>query len=312
MRECNVILLLFHDKHAGARKVCRGSFAERLSSRCRGVRKRAVRQAALARPPRGARTEGVRMGSVQAPRRTPPGSARGGAPSHAEGGYALMLCHNRTGAEFSMPRNATLETIAKLRRKPWRETRLAIWGRLRVLAGLPAPMRTADRELLEGVVLPFFVQRGVERVLFVGTDWFTKHYERLFAGCSYWTIEIDPRRRKFGSAQHVTDSLEHLDRHFSAGFFDLIVCNGVYGWGLDAPAACERAFQCCYDCLREGGVLVLGWNDAPEHRPVPLSSIRSLARFARLEDSPFGAWRYVTETASAHVYDFYRKQAGRG
>jgi hypothetical protein len=27
-------------------------------------------------------------------------------------------------------------------------------------------------------------------VLFVGTDWFTKHYDRLFAASEYWTIEI--------------------------------------------------------------------------------------------------------------------------
>lgn len=211
-----------------------------------------------------------------------------------------------------MPRNSALEAIAKLRRKPWRETRLAIWGRMRVLAGLPAPMRTPDRQVLEGTIIPFFLQRGVERVLFVGTDWFTKHYEQLFARCSYYTLEVDPRRRKFGAAQHVTDSLEHLDRHFPSGYFDLILCNGVYGWGLDAPSACEQAFRCCYQCLREGGVLVLGWNDMPEHRPVPLQSIQSLARFARLEDSPFGTWRYRIQTPSRHIYDFYTKHAAGG
>ena len=208
-----------------------------------------------------------------------------------------------------MLRNSLLETIEKLRRKPLRETGLAVWGRIRLLAGLPAPMRTADRRVLEDIIIPFFLQRRAQRVLFVGTDWFTKHYERLFAGCDYCTLEIDPGRRKFGAARHVTDSLEHLDRHFPAGYFDLILCNGVYGWGLDAPSACEQAFRCCYDCLRDGGVLVLGWNDVPEHCPVPLQSIQSLTRFARLEDSPFGTWRYVTQAPSRHVYDFYAKQA---
>jgi len=202
--------------------------------------------------------------------------------------------------------------IEKFRRKPLSETRLAIWGRIRLLAGLPAPMRTLDRSLLEDTIIPFYMARGVKRVLFIGTDWFTKHYDHFFAGSDYWTIEIEPRRRKFGAPQHIIDSLEHLDRHFPKGYFDLILCNGVYGWGLDDPRSCEQAFQQCYDCLCEKGVLVVGWNDVPEHRPVPLERINSLTKFERLQESPFGTWRHPTQTPTRHIYDFYTKhKSGR-
>jgi hypothetical protein len=210
-----------------------------------------------------------------------------------------------------MAKNAPPGIIAKLWRKPWRETRRAIWGRLRLLVGLPAPMRTPDREILENTIIPFFVTRGVSRVLFVGTDWFTKHYDRFFAGSDYWTIEIEPGRRRFGGTQHIVDSMEHLDRHFPKAYFDLILCNGVYGWGLNDPASCEEAFQQCYDCLRDQGVLMLGWNDVPERRPFPLESVHSLRQFARLEDSPFGTWRYAAPTLTRHTYDFYAKHPGR-
>jgi SAM-dependent methyltransferase len=208
-----------------------------------------------------------------------------------------------------MTGDALPAVIAKLRRKPWSETRRVIWGRLRLLVGLPAPMRTPDRRILEDTIIPFYVTRGVERVLFVGTDWFTKHYDRYFAASDYWTIEIEPSRRKFGAAQHVTDSLERLDQHFQKSYFDLILCNGVYGWGLDERASCERAFEQCFHCLREHGVLVLGWNDVPEHHPVPLETVQSLSRLARLRDSPFGTWRYAAQTPLRHTYDFYTKDA---
>jgi SAM-dependent methyltransferase len=173
-------------------------------------------------------------------------------------------------------------------------------------------MRTLDRQILENTIIPFFVARGVQRVLFVGTDWFTKHYELLFTGADYWTIEIEPRRRRFGATQHIVGSLEHLDRYFPKAHFDLILCNGVFGWGLDDPTSCEQAFQQCYECLRDEGILMLGWNDVPEHRPFPPESIQSLSRFARFEDSPLGAWRYRAPTLSRHTYDFYTKHAGRG
>jgi len=211
-----------------------------------------------------------------------------------------------------MSANAPPGIIATVWRKPWRETRRAIWGRLRLLVGLSAPMRTPDREILEKTIIPFFVTRKVRRVLFVGTDWFTKHYDRFFVGSDYWTIDIEPRRRRFGAAQHIVDSLEHLDQHFPKAHFDLILCNGVYGWGLDERASCERAFQQCYDCLRDQGVLMIGWNDVPEHRPFPLESIRSLARLARFEDSPFGTWRYEAPTLTRHTYEFYSKHPSRG
>jgi len=172
-------------------------------------------------------------------------------------------------------------------------------------------MKTPDRLLLENIIIPFFVARGVGHVLFVGTDWFTKHYDRFFEDIDYWTIEINPSRRKFGAAQHIVDSLEHLDRYFPREHFDLILCNGVFGWGLNDPESCERAFQQCYDSLRDQGVLVLGWNNVQEHRPVPLEAITSLAQFSRFEDSPFGTWRCEVQTKERHIYDFYQKDTGR-
>ena len=30
-------------------------------------------------------------------------------------------------------------------------------------------------------------------------------------------------------------------RHFPAGFTDLVVCNAVYGWGLDSAEDCDAA-----------------------------------------------------------------------
>jgi hypothetical protein len=47
--------------------------------------------------------------------------------------------------------------------------------------------------------------------------------------------------------------LEELDQHFAERHFDVIVCNGVYGFGLDTANQCERAFDRCWSRLRDGG-----------------------------------------------------------
>ena len=130
---------------------------------------------------------------------------------------------------------------------------------------LPTPLHTADREVLENVIFPHFLAMpDIRSVLFVGVAWYTKHYESaFFADRIYWTIDKDRSARKFAGRNHVIASLSEAPSHFPPGCFDLIVCNGVYGHGLDAAEDCERAFAVCYECLRIGGHLVLGWNDVP-------------------------------------------------
>jgi SAM-dependent methyltransferase len=183
------------------------------------------------------------------------------------------------------------------------------WRVVRFGLGLPVELRTEDRRVLEKVIFKHYRELpDVRRVLFVGVDWYTKHYERrYFRGVEFFTIDVKPGAAKFGGARHVTASLEALSGHFAPGFFDLIICNGVYGHGLNEHAACERAFAECYACLRAGGYFVFGWNDVPEYRGAPLESIENLARFDPEAPPEFGAVRIVTDTAYRHIYDFYRK-----
>jgi hypothetical protein len=174
---------------------------------------------------------------------------------------------------------------------------------------LPTKMETEDRRVLEETILPYYVSLpDIRSVLFVGCDWYTKHYGRtFFRKCDYWTIDITERARKFGSKQHIVDSIELLDRHFPPNRFDFIVCNGVFGFGLDQKEQCEYAFDHCYSRLKTNGHFLFGWTDVPSRTPIPLDSIESLKRFQRFTFPPLHTWRYVTDTPYRHTYDFYRK-----
>jgi SAM-dependent methyltransferase len=175
--------------------------------------------------------------------------------------------------------------------------------------GWSTPLDTKDRRILEESIFPYYRRdAGFNRVLFVGCAIFTSHYQRtFFADREFVTIEPNPDQAKFGSTHHIVAPLEHASRYFSAGYFDVIFCNGVYGWGLDTLAQGEAAFAQCHACLREGGHLVFGWNDVPERTPFPLDEIQSRQSFKRYQFPPLGSWRYFTETAHRHVFDFYQK-----
>jgi hypothetical protein len=175
--------------------------------------------------------------------------------------------------------------------------------------GLSTPLDTADRRILEESIFPYYCSRpGFKKILFVGCAIFTSHYQRkFFADKEFWTIDPGADHAKFGSTNHVIAALEDASKHFSSGYFDVIFCNGVYGWGLDTLAQGEAAFAQCNTSLRDGGHLVFGWNDVPQRTPFGLDEIQSRNSFNRLHFPPLESWRFFTDTRHRHVFDFYQK-----
>ena len=170
-------------------------------------------------------------------------------------------------------------------------------------------LRTDDRFLLELTILPSFARRGeIRRTLFCGCAAYTQHYEDLFAGGEYWTIDPVVRRQRYGSAHHIVGKLEQLSQHDTDGPFDLIVCNGVLGWGINTPKEADEALSACHRALRPGGYLLLGWNDVFPRNRVKPEQIPALARFEHTPFEAFGA-RVRVRGSGRHVFDFYRKPA---
>lgn len=181
------------------------------------------------------------------------------------------------------------------------------WLRLRVAAGVQRTLPTNDRRVLEDVIFPRLLEPDCQRILFVGCDWYTRCYNEVFADREYWTIEIDPAKRRYGSINHIVAGLEDIENYFAPGYFDAIVCNGVFGWGLNDRDAVERAFAGCLYCLREGGLFILGWNDIPERRPFPLEECQALQQFERYTLPALGMSDHRTDTSNRHTFSFYRR-----
>jgi hypothetical protein len=116
--------------------------------------------------------------------------------------------------------------------------------------------------------------------------------------------------RKYGAKEHIVDKLENLATYFLPSTLDLIICNGVLGFGLNARADVEQAFDACFDSLSTGGVLLIGWNDIEERRPFgDLSDCKSLQRFAPFNFPPLHTAAYLTNTSYRHTYNFYLKDS---
>jgi len=178
------------------------------------------------------------------------------------------------------------------------------------LFGIESYLRSEDRRVLEQIIFSYFLRANqYQQVLFVGCQWYTRGYNKRFEGeKNYWTIDIDPKTARYGAKQHIVDGIQNMRKHFQADTLDLILCNGVFGWGLDARGEVELGFQACFDCLREGGVLVIGWDDIDERRPFRLEECGSLGQLKPFPFPPLATARYVTDTPFRHTFDFHVKQ----
>lgn len=195
-----------------------------------------------------------------------------------------------------------------LRRRWWRTQKFLLVMRLKVMMGREVRIHSEERQLLEGTIIPHFAAReDIRKVLFVGCNPYTAHYVNLWPNTEYWTIDIDARQRRFGAANHIVDSVENLTDHFELGYFDLILLNGVIGFGVNTLEGAERTVEACAAMLREGGELLVGWNQSPPYNPVEADKLKALGAFRPKPFAPLGDWRIVCYGDMLHTYDFYVK-----
>jgi SAM-dependent methyltransferase len=178
------------------------------------------------------------------------------------------------------------------------------------IRGFDLYRNSPDRLVLEDIIIPYFNgQQEFHKILFVGCDWYTNPYKKLFKSKEYWTIEIDESKKKYGSNNHIIDGLQNLSKYIKQGYFDLIIYNGVFGYGINTKEDTEESFHQCFQALREGGIVVFGWNDIPEYKPFPVTdNCEHLKKFEPYFFTPLSTSEYLTpHTPRRHIYNFYMK-----
>ena len=79
---------------------------------------------------------------------------------------------------------------------------------------------------------------------------------------SMTTIEPDPKQAMYGSSQHhIIGYLQELQHYAKPASFDVIILNGVIGWGLNEDKHIEMAVKDMHKALRTSGVIVVGYNE---------------------------------------------------
>jgi hypothetical protein len=166
--------------------------------------------------------------------------------------------------------------------------------------------RNPGRIALVTEILPAYARLG-GRILWIGCRRYTKNYGRLLSahGGECWTTDIEPSHEKWGErGRHFTCDLVEIDRTQAPASFDTVLCNGVFGFGVDTPEMQLKALKAMSLVLKPGGRLLLGWNTERVADPTAMES----AKRAFDADDPFGSGARCEIPEAGYVYAFLRRR----
>lgn len=144
------------------------------------------------------------------------------------------------------------------------------WRLARAYARLLPPevkMPSPDRDVLERTILgALFTDTAVRAIAFVGCAGYTAWYPALFRfrpGVRFATIDPDPAQASYGArGDHHRATLQSFANEAGeAGAFEVVVVNGVVGYGIDSPEDQAAALEAAHRLLRPGGRLVIGYDE---------------------------------------------------
>jgi len=166
--------------------------------------------------------------------------------------------------------------------------------------------KLVDRQFMEKTILPTLAAQKPHRVLFVGVERYTQHYRDFFPrSCEYWTLDVRPAVVPFGAGRkHIVADFLLAPEHFTDGFFDIVVFNSLFGFGLDTPDAQTQSMRVLARLVRGGGHVLIAWNRDRGADPLLLEPVLQLFEPIALGAVP----ARQTFDSVTHVFDLLHRR----
>lgn len=172
----------------------------------------------------------------------------------------------------------------------------------------PAIAALPSRIWLHADFLPAVKAAGHKRMLFVGTQAYNRPFYRHCQGLSVFSIDPDPANARYAAPSgHSIGFIQDIARLAPGEKFDVIVFNGIIGFGVnDVPAALD-ALAAMAGAAAPGALLVIGWNpgrtDGAEIQALrPLLTPTTLGALPQAVEFP----ALGRAQRNPHVYEFFR------
>lgn len=183
---------------------------------------------------------------------------------------------------------------------------------LAVKMGIEFPLKSPNRIFLETSIFQYINQTyGAQDPrsagLFIGTDKRSWHYPKVL-DLELHTIDIEKKKALYGNAQHhIVGSATELARYYDPASFDVIIGNGLIGFGMNAAEQCEQLLSGVALLLKDAGLFVIGFNDGPEYVDFKVKAAKNYALFEECIPGAFGLTQ-STYAFGDHTFVFLKKR----
>jgi hypothetical protein len=154
--------------------------------------------------------------------------------------------------------------------------------RLAVTWGVEFPRKSENRLFLEQDIFKYLdtvLNHESAQCLFIGTDKRSWHYRSRFCA-KFFTIDNDPSKAIYGDVHnHRIGSATELTQQYMRDQFDVIIANGVIGFGVNHIDQCEDLFAGLETIMKSSGVLVLGYSNSPSRIDFKLEDVKNYHLF---------------------------------
>jgi SAM-dependent methyltransferase len=199
---------------------------------------------------------------------------------------------------ISIVQSAAIPIVKRVLPRPFRLWAKDILNACRV-------RRSAGRMVLVNEILPAYASCA-GRILWVGCRRYTREYGALLErdGAECWTTDIEITHAKWGqTGRHFTWDLVSIDTLIAGGSFDSVLCNGVFGFGVDTRAEQLAALKAMGRILKPGGRLLLGWNTNRVKDPLTFDFVQSFF----ISDDLIASGGRLVVSGAGYVFDFLRR-----
>jgi hypothetical protein len=124
-------------------------------------------------------------------------------------------------------------------------------------------LRIPDRRFMSRTIAPALSNTHPMRILNIGVHYYTVRLQRYFLNknIDLYTTDIDAAKSMWGvPGKHCICGAADLHLHFSKGFFDAVILNGVLGYGINSLSDINEALATLAHILNNRGLLIIGWD----------------------------------------------------
>jgi SAM-dependent methyltransferase len=129
-------------------------------------------------------------------------------------------------------------------------------------------LNSEQRIYFDNYLIPKYVKNDLN-ILFIGIAWYNKWIFKKYKKTNWVTIDPSPESQKFGAQNHTIGNFPNdIKTSLYKEKFDIIIFNGVYGWGINCEDTFKKSIKKMYETLKPNGLVLFGYNTEITKNPI--------------------------------------------